>query len=103
LCPPRDHLLDAAWATGKYWSLALPKGHLYFTVELADQRAIRAAFAEGQHLGLPVVHGEAEWLDDGGYHYYPEMEQVRAWVAQAGFDVIDEQADEEYHHYVVQK
>ncbi len=88
-----------------------PKGYLYFTVELTREQDIQEAFAEGQHMGLPVVYGEAEWLEEGGYrwgqggcyHYYPEMEQVKEWVGQAGFQVIDEQADAEYHHFLVQK
>jgi hypothetical protein len=62
-------------------------------------------------MSLPVVYGEAEWLEEGGhhwgrggcYHYYPEMVQVKAWVRQAGFQVIDERADAEYHHSLVQK
>jgi cyclopropane fatty-acyl-phospholipid synthase-like methyltransferase len=88
-----------------------PKGYLYFTVEFTREPDIQEAFAEGQQLGLPVVYGEAEWLQDGGYHwarggcyhYYPEMAQVKQWVLQAGFQVIDEQADAEYHHLLVQK
>jgi SAM-dependent methyltransferase len=68
-----------------------PKGYVYFTVERARESDIRTAFAEGQHLGLPVVYGEAEWLDEGGYgwaqggsyHYYPETVQVKEWVRQA--------------------
>ena len=89
----------------------MPKGYLYFTVELTAEQDIQEAFAEGQHMGLPMVYGEAEWLQEGGYHwgrggcyhYYPEMGQVREWVRQAGFQVIDEQADAEYHHFLVQK
>ena len=88
-----------------------PKGYLYFTVELTREQDIQDAFAEGQRLGLPVVYGEAEWLEEGGYqwgrggcyHYYPKMKQVKEWVRQAGFQVIDEQADTEYHHFLVQK
>jgi len=88
-----------------------PKSYLYFTVERARELDIRAAFAEGQRLGLPVVYGEAEWLDEGGYcwsqggcyHYYPEMAQVKEWVRQAGLQVIGEQADAEYQHCLVQK
>jgi SAM-dependent methyltransferase len=88
-----------------------PKGYLYFTVELTGEQDIRDAFAQGQRLGLPVVYGEAEWLEEGGYHwgrggcyhYYPEMPQVREWARQTGFGVIDEQADAEYHHFLVQK
>ncbi len=88
-----------------------PKGYLYFTVELTREQDIQEAFAEGQHMGLPVIYGEAEWLEEGGYHwgrggcyhYYPQMEQVKEWVRQAGFQVIDEQTDAEYHHFLVQK
>jgi cyclopropane fatty-acyl-phospholipid synthase-like methyltransferase len=88
-----------------------PEGYLYFTVELTRELDIQEAFAEGQQLGLPVVYGEAEWLQDGGYHwarggcyhYYPELAQVEKWARQAGFQVIDEQADAEYHHILVQK
>ena len=89
----------------------MPKGYLYFTVELTRKQEIQEAFAEGQHLGLPVVYGEADWLEEGGYrwgrggyyHYYPEMEQVKEWVQQAGFQVIEELADVEYHHVLVLK
>ena len=88
-----------------------PNGYLYFTVELTQEQDIEEAFAEGQQLGLPVVYGEAEWLEEGGYrweqggwyHYYPEMEQVREWARQAGFRVIEEQAEGEYHHFLVQR
>ncbi len=88
-----------------------PKGYLYFTVELTTERDIQDAFAEGRRLGLPVVYGEAEWLEEGGYqwgrggcyHYYPKIAQVTEWVRRAGFEVIDEQADAEYHHFLVQK
>jgi SAM-dependent methyltransferase len=88
-----------------------PKSYLYFTVERTRENDIQAAFAEGQHMGLPVVYGEAEWLDEGGYrwarggsyHYYPETVQVKEWVRQAGFQVIEEQADDEYQHFLVQK
>jgi cyclopropane fatty-acyl-phospholipid synthase-like methyltransferase len=88
-----------------------PDGYLYFTVEITDEQNIQESFAEGQRMGLPVVYGEAEWLEEGGYHwgrggwyhFYPEMEQVREWARQAGFQVIEEEADEEYHHFLVQR
>lgn len=89
----------------------VPKAYFYFTVEITTEQDIQDAFAEGRQLGLPVVYGEAEWLEEGGYHwgrggcyhYYPKIEQVSEWVRQAGFHVIDEQADAEYHHVLVQK
>lgn len=85
--------------------------YLYFTVELTDEREIQAAFAEGQQMNLPVIYGEAEWLQEGGYHwsqggyyhYYPRMEQVREWVRLAGFRLAEERNDAEYHHFLVQK
>jgi len=89
-----------------------PEGYFYFTVEIAPEGDVQAAFAEGQRLGLPVVYGEAEWVPDTGYHwerggwyhYYPRIEQVKAWVEEAGFRRIDDRFDgEEYHHFLVQK
>ena len=79
----------------------LPGGPLYFTVEIADEQAIAQAFAAGQEMGLPVVYGE--WAHEGGYHYYPRIEQVRAWIDQANFELIDEAEDDEYHHFLVHK
>ncbi len=78
-----------------------PTGYLYFTVELAAEQDTANAFAAGQQLGLPVVYGE--WVHEGGYHYYPQMEQVKAWVQQAHFHLIDETVGDEYHHFLVQK
>lgn len=79
----------------------LPGGPLYFTVEIADEQDIAQAFAAGQEMGLPVVYGE--WAHEGGYHYYPRIEQVRAWIDQANFELIDEAEDDEYHHFLVHK
>jgi hypothetical protein len=31
-----------------------------------------------------VIGGES----DGDYHYYPTMEQARAWLADAGFVIV---------------
>jgi SAM-dependent methyltransferase len=89
----------------------LPKGYLYFTVEITTEEEIKDAFVEGQQLGLPVVYGEVEWVIDDGYHwgkggcyhYYPQIGQVTEWVRQAGFQMIDENAEDEYHHFLVQK
>lgn len=74
-------------------------GHLYFTVELADEAEIRAAAEAGRRLGLPVVDGE--WAHEGGYHYYPAIEQVRRWTRDARFDILEETARDEYHHFIV--
>ena len=95
-----------------------PNGHLYFTVELADDAEIQAAFEKGRQMGLPVVHGE--WAQEGGYHYYPSIDQVKSWISEAGFTLLDETAaafadtikpDADsgvtggygYHHFIVGK
>jgi len=104
---PEDWLLVLC----KLYQAIVQKGYFYFTVELAQEQDIQESFAEGQQVGLPIVYGEAEWLEEGGYHwerggwyhYYPQIQQVNEWVRMAGFQVIDEQADSEYHHFLVQK
>lgn len=78
-----------------------PAGYLYFTVELADEKEIEHAFEAGQQMGMPVVYGE--WEHEGGYHYYPKIEQVREWVRLTHFDLIDETAGDDYQHFLVQK
>lgn len=78
-----------------------PHGHAYFTVEIADPAEVEEAFQQAKQLGLPVVHGE--WVNDGVYHYYPTMEQVREWLQQAGFDILEEGEGDGYHHFIVQK
>lgn len=79
-----------------------PGGALYFTVETDDPTALRTAFENGRHRGVPLVYGE--WAPEGRYHYYPEMEQVRAWLGAAGFAVVDEAqaptGEDPYHHFL---
>jgi SAM-dependent methyltransferase len=86
-----------------------PGGWLYLTVELIPWEQIRAANAEARAAGLPVVEGEVMWREPPPagdyYHYYPTLEQVRAWVAAAGFQIRDEAEgawDEGYaYHHVL--
>jgi ubiquinone/menaquinone biosynthesis C-methylase UbiE len=79
-----------------------PHGFLYFTVELADESDLERAFKEGQELGLPVVYGE--WPDnDDVYHYYPSMSQVREWLQQTSFELVEEGEGDGYHHFVTRK
>ena len=78
-----------------------PTGYFYFTVEIAPEKDIENAFAAGRQLGLPVVYGE--WAHEGGYHYYPKIEQVKEWVLLAQFHLMEETVGDEYHHFLVQK
>jgi SAM-dependent methyltransferase len=74
-----------------------PRGWLYLTVELAPDDRVRAANQAARRSGLPVVDGEVIWEGpDGYYHHYPDIQQVRAWLADAGF-TIDEDAEGPWH------
>jgi SAM-dependent methyltransferase len=96
---------------GNLYRAIKPTGYVYFTVEIAAEQDIEHAFAEGQRLGLPVVYGEsvqesgyhAEWAQEGFYHYYPRVEQVKAWVLRAQFHLIEDAVGDEYRHFLVQK
>jgi SAM-dependent methyltransferase len=73
------------------------RGWLYLTVELAPGDRVRAGNQAARRLGLPVVDGEVVWDGpDGYYHHYPAMERVRAWLAAAGFAIV-EQAEGPWH------
>lgn len=77
------------------------KGHLYFTVELIEAGERAHAYHEGQKQRLPVVEGE--YAHEGSYHYYPTLEQVRAWIGQASFSTIEEGEGDGYYHFLVQR
>jgi hypothetical protein len=75
-----------------------PNGLLYFTVELADDDEIQAAFETGQQMGLPIVHGE--WAHEGGYHYYPSIARVKSWVSEAQLTILDGITGDGYYHFI---
>ena len=78
-----------------------PEGYLYLTVEIADPDEIAVAYAAGLRLGYPVVSGE--WAHEGGYHYYPALEQVRSWLRETPFDLLAEVEGDEYEHYLCRR
>jgi SAM-dependent methyltransferase len=70
-----------------------PGGHLYLTVEEVDRAEVEAAFASLSARGKPVVRGEVTEGDVAGYHFYPEREQVRAWLDAVGLDIVEEDTE----------
>jgi cyclopropane fatty-acyl-phospholipid synthase-like methyltransferase len=78
-----------------------PSGTFYFTVEIADEKDVELAFQQGQALGLPMIQGE--WINTDVYHYYPSMSQVRDWLQQAGFEIIEEGEGDGYHQFLARK
>jgi SAM-dependent methyltransferase len=82
-----------------------PGGHLYLTIEEGDESEIEAAFRAMAAEGLPAVRGEIVAGDTAGYHYYPSREQVAAWLAADGLEVVAEGFDQEdgwgYRHLIL--
>ena len=74
-----------------------PGGHLYLTVELLDEQELERVFAEATASGLPVVRGE-HTSPGGGYHSYPPLDQVAAWVRDAGLESLDSGIGDDYYH-----
>jgi SAM-dependent methyltransferase len=68
-----------------------PGGEVYLTVERTPEPVLIESFAEATAQGLPVVHGEMVARGGAGYHYYPPIGQVGAWIAGAGLDVVAEE------------
>jgi ubiquinone/menaquinone biosynthesis C-methylase UbiE len=87
----------------------LPGGRLYVTIEVVPQDQVRALTEEARRSGLPVVAGEVMWDEPDGplYHHYPSMQQVREWMAAAGYAIEDDvegpwdaKDNFAYHHLV---
>jgi 2-polyprenyl-3-methyl-5-hydroxy-6-metoxy-1,4-benzoquinol methylase len=79
-----------------------PNAYFYFTVEIADDHEVELAFQQGKEMGLPIVY--CEWPNnDDVYHYYPSMRQVRQWLLEAGFKLVEEDEGDGYHHFLVRK
>jgi hypothetical protein len=68
---------------------------------IAAEKDMENAFAAGQQSELPVVYGE--WVQEGFYHYYPKIEQVKDWGQLARFHLMDETVGDEYHHFLIQR
>jgi SAM-dependent methyltransferase len=75
-------------------------GLLYLTVELPPDD-VKEVFRASVGAGMPVVEGE--YVKEGGYHYYPRKEQVRLWLASAGFDPVEEALGDGYHHFLMRR
>lgn len=100
--PPEDWPI----VLGRFHRALRPGGQLYLTVELHPADEVRAATEAARVAGLPVVEGEVIWHDpEPYYHHYPALADVRAWMAQAGFSILDETEgpwDEGYaYHHVL--
>jgi SAM-dependent methyltransferase len=101
---PEDWLL----VLNNFCTALKPAGELYFTVEIADPSVITHDYQAALDKGLPVVWGESVTFTgpgdfEGGYHYYPSMDDVRLWLCKADFIIIEEAEADDYHHFWCQK
>jgi SAM-dependent methyltransferase len=81
-----------------------PDGQLYFTVEICDPANLEADYQLALGKGMPVVLGEAVGQvgpedEEGGYHFYPGLPEVRLWLSAGGFSIIEEAEADDYHHF----
>jgi len=105
-----------------------PGGVLYFTADTMDTAVgdgvdLEVAYERAKAGGLPVVFGEAvdgieeayeqakvlgelmpgDLADRAVYHYFPPLEQVQAWIDQAGLAIEEEGAGSAWYHFVARK
>jgi SAM-dependent methyltransferase len=101
----------------------MPGGALYFTLDTADEAEVAEAYERAKKQGLPVVFGEvADKVEEAYeqvtgsetpeevvrassdvavYHYYPPLEQVHAWIREAGMTVEEQGTGNWYEHFLV--
>jgi hypothetical protein len=67
--------------------------------EIVDQLDDAYMSVEGQDA--QAISGEQS--DAAVYHYYPQLDQVRAWFAQAGLEIEEEGVGDGYTHLLARK
>jgi 2-polyprenyl-3-methyl-5-hydroxy-6-metoxy-1,4-benzoquinol methylase len=86
-----EHVPPEEWPTvlANLQRALRPGAHLYLTVEEVDRKDLDRAFG-AREAGLPVALGEDVGDETGGYHYYLDQDRVAGWLADAGFEVVDD-------------
>ncbi len=124
-----EHICPEDWPVilGRFQQALKPGGVLYITVDAERPDEDRKAYERAKAMGLPVVYGEIVYelddaynqamqmkaldlktlppdrLDHTVYHFHPSLEQVRAWVDQSRFEILEEGSSDEYEHYLLRK
>jgi len=90
--PPEDW---PAILTG-FRAVVRPRSLVYVTVEIPEPADVRAA----ANPKPPLVRGEVLWPDEhgGGYHFYPDDDQVGRWCEEADLAIVDSDTGGGYHH-----
>jgi hypothetical protein len=76
-------------------------GHINLTVELPEGEDAEQAYQGGLAMGLPVLPGECG--NEDGYHYHPAISQVRAWLREAHFSILEEAAGDAHQHFLLRR
>jgi SAM-dependent methyltransferase len=107
----------------KFQEALKPGGVLYFTMDNTPSVDLQASFERSKAMGLPVVFGElvdrveeasaqiqasgqlapGEDGDAAVYHFYPSLDQARAWIDRAGLAIEAEGDGDGYYHFVAVK
>ena len=93
-----EHLLSVFQ---NFYKALKPNGYFYFTIETLNDDEINIAFEKGIEMGLPIVKGE--YILEGGYHYYPSIDEIKTLLISAKFNIFSENMSEGYHHFIVSK
>ncbi len=115
-----EHICPEDWPVivRNFYKALKPGCPLYLTADGRVPAAVQASYERARAMGLPVVYGEiadevetayqhfwetGEVADEIVYHFVPSLEQVRAWLAQAGLEVVEVGEGDEYHHILARK
>jgi 2-polyprenyl-3-methyl-5-hydroxy-6-metoxy-1,4-benzoquinol methylase len=122
VCPEDYPVIMRAFCEG-----LKPDGLLYFTAEthetaLEDGEDLEEAYRNARAQGLPVVPGEVvdefdsafskamsqlevpgEIEHNAVYRYYPALDQVQAWVEQAGLIIVEEGYGNALYHIIARR
>lgn len=84
-----------------FYNAAKKKGYVYFTVEIIANEELQKNYELSISQNIPVELGD--YLENGGYHYYPKLEAVREWIKDAKLEIIEEFEEGCYHHFLSKK
>lgn len=123
-----EHICPEDWPVilQRFRDALKPGGPLYLTADLGGDR-VEPAYVRAKTMGLPVVPGEVadrveegfaffmsydnvleiseedldQHADPAVYHFCPPIEQVRAWLREAGMEIQEESSGQWYEHFLV--
>ncbi len=115
-----EHICPEDWPgiLRRFHAALKPDGYLYLTADMRDAAEIKAAYEHALAMGLPVIYGEiadeveaaaqraletGEVVDQCVYHFSPSLEQIQAWLEQAGLKIVESGTESEYHHILARK